>query len=169
MYNDFVIVGPAQNPAGLKMNDSAATVFKKIAEKNSPFASRADDSGTHKKEKQIWVNASFKPSGKWYMETGQGMGETLIIANEKGAYCLTDRGTYIAYKNKINLPILCQGDLVLFNPYGIIAVSPARQPHVKYVYAMALIGWLTSPEGQKIIGDFKKDGEVMFYPSAYSK
>ena len=108
----------------------------------------------------------IKPGGKWYLETGQGMGATLQIADEKKAYCLVDRGTYITYEKKVALVILCEGDERLFNPYGIIAVNPKRHPHVNYAYAMALIGWVASPEAQKIIGEFKKGGKVLFHPSA---
>ncbi len=169
MYNDFVIVGPPKNPAGINQNDPASQAFQKIATSSNPFASRGDDSGTHKKEKQIWEQTNITPAGAWYLETGQGMGQTLTIAHEKQAYTLTDRGTYIAYKDKIDLVILCQDDQLLFNPYGIIAVNPARHPHVKYPYAMKLIGWITSPSAQKIIAEFKKDGEAMFYPNKYPR
>lgn len=164
MYNDFVIVGPPKNPAKINQNDPARQAFQKIAESSSPFASRGDDSGTHKKEKQIWNQANITPAGTWYLETGQGMGQTLTIAHEKMAYSLTDRGTYTAYKDKIDLVILCQSDQLLFNPYGIIAVNPTRHPHVKYTYALALIDWITSPNAQQIIAEFKNNGEVMFYP-----
>lgn len=168
MYNDFVIVGPKDDLARVKGNN-AVVAFLKIANKKYFFVSRGDESGTHKKEKKLWKLAGIKlkPQRKWYLEAGQGMGATLQIANEKKAYCLVDRGTYIAYEDKIDLVILCEGDERLFNPYGIIAVNPLRHPHVNYTYAMALIGWVTSPEGQKIIGEFKKGGKVLFYPNAY--
>jgi tungstate transport system substrate-binding protein len=166
MYNDFVIIGPQDDPAGIRGNDAPAA-FKKIAGKKWFFASRGDESGTHKREKKLWELAGLTPQGKWYLETGQGMGATLQLADEKLAYCLVDRGTYIAYEKKIGLTVLCQGDERLHNPYGIIAVNPQRHPHVNYVYAMALIGWITSPEGQRIIGEFKKDGKALFHPSAY--
>ncbi len=166
MYNDFIIVGPEIEPAGIK-GKIAVESLKAISDKNETFVSRGDDSGTHKKEKALWKEAGTEPSGTWYLETGQGMGATLTIANEKQGYTLVDRGTYIAYEDKVNLVILSEGDERLFNPYGIIAVSPAKHAHVKYLYAMALIGWITSVEGQKIIGDFKKDGKVLFHPSAY--
>lgn len=166
MYNDFVIVGPESDPVGIKGKDAAES-FKAIEAKHATFASRGDDSGTHKKEKALWKEAGIEPSGTWYLETGQGMGATLTLANEKQAYTLVDRGTYIAYEDKVDLIILSEGDERLFNPYGIIAVSPAKHPHVKYLYAMALIGWITSVEGQKAIGEFKKNGKVLFYPSAY--
>lgn len=165
MYNNFVIIGPPNDPAGVKGND-VVTAFSKIANKNFLFVSRGDESGTHIKEKEIWGLAKIKPEGRWYLEVGQGMGQTLWIAYNKGAYCLVDKGTYITYKNKIDLVILCEGDIRLFNPYSVIAVSPYIHPHANYVYAMAFIGWLTSPEAQKIIGSFKKNGELLFHPNA---
>lgn len=166
MYNDFIIVGPEGDPAAIK-GKSAVEALEAISGKNATFASRGDDSGTHKKEKALWKEAGIEPSGTWYLETGQGMGATLTLANEKQGYTLVDRGTYIAYEEKVDLVILSEGDERLFNPYGIIAVSPAKHPHVKYLHAMALIGWITSVEGQKVIGEFKKNGKVLFYPSAY--
>ncbi len=166
MYNDFIIVGPETDPAGIK-GKGVVESLKAIFDKNETFASRGDDSGTHKKEKTLWKEAGMEPSGTWYLETGQGMGATLTLANEKQGYTLVDRGTYIAYEDKVDLVILSEGDERLFNPYGIIAVSPAKHAHVKYLYAMALIGWITSAEGQKIIGEFKKGGKVLFCPNAY--
>ena len=175
MYNDFIIIGPKNGPAGIKGMKDVAMALKQIADKcaqpsresgKASFASRGDDSGTHKKEKSLWKAAGVVPKGSWYMETGQGMGPTLQIADEKRGYTMTDRGTYLAYKDKIDLPILVEGDERLFNPYGIIAVNPAKHPHANYVYAMALIGWITSVEGQKIIADYKKFGEVLFHPTA---
>jgi len=169
MYNDFIIIGPKEDPAGIKGMKDAAMALKQIAEKEASFASRGDNSGTHQKEKSLWKAAGIAPKGSWYMETGQGMEQTLQIADEKRGYTLTDRGTYLAYKEKISLPILVEGDERLFNPYGVIAVNPAKHPHVKYVYAMALIGWVTSVEGQKIIASYKKYDEPLFYPTALSK
>ena len=166
MYNDFVIVGPVNDPGGIKGKDPIESL-KKIYANKAKFTSRGDDSGTHKKEKLLWEIAGLKPEGEWYLETGQGMGATIQIADEKQAYTLVDRGTYIAYEDKVDLIILSEGDKRLFNPYGIIAVNPAKHPHVHYVYAMTLIGWVTSPEGQKIIGDFKKGGKALFHPNAY--
>ena len=166
MYNDFVIVGPVNDPGGIKGKDAVESL-KKIYANKATFTSRGDDSGTHKKEKLLWEIAGLKPEGEWYLETGQGMGATIQIADEKQAYTLVDRGTYIAYEDKVDLIILSEGDKRLFNPYGIIAVNPAKHPHVHYVYAMTLIGWVTSPEGQKIIGDFKKGGKALFHPNAY--
>ncbi|OGP54936.1 MAG: tungsten ABC transporter substrate-binding protein [Deltaproteobacteria bacterium RBG_13_52_11] len=170
MHNDFVIIGPNADPAGIGKAKTAAEAFKLIAHKRAPFVSRGDQSGTHSKELSLWVKARVRPSGRWYIETGMGMGEVLIMAHEKGAYTLTDKGTYLAFQKegKINLPILFEGDPTLFNPYGIIAVNPARQPHVNYILAMALIGWVTSQEGQRIIADFGKGkyGVPLFYPDA---
>lgn len=164
MHNDFLIIGPADDPAGIKGND-AIEAFRKIASRKWFFVSRGDESGTHRKEKKLWELVGMKPRGKWHLETGQGMGATLQIANEKRAYCLIDRGTYIAYAGKVELVILCEGEENLFNPYGIIAVSPKRHPDVNYVYAMALIDWVTSPEAQKLIGEFKKEEKVLFHPA----
>ena len=164
MYNDFVIVGPAEDPARTK-GTNAVAALQKIVEGEQPFVSRGDESGTHAKEKRLWELAGIDPGGNWYVETGQGMGATLQMADEKRAYCLTDRGTYIALEKKLNLVILCEGDERLYNPYGIIAVNPHLHPHVNYLYAMTLIGWVTSPQGQKIIGEFKKNGKVLFHPN----
>jgi tungstate transport system substrate-binding protein len=164
MYNDFVIVGPPSDPAGIRGTDEPSQALKKIAAVQAPFISRGDDSGTHKKELSLWKVAEIAPGGAWYMETGQGMGASLEIANEKRGYVLADRGTYIAYRDKLTLDVLCEGDPVLHNPYGIIAVNPARHPHVRYMEAMMLIAWVTSPEGQRIIERFKSGGELLFYP-----
>jgi tungstate transport system substrate-binding protein len=170
MHNDFVIIGPAADPAGIRTAKTAVEAFKLIARKRAHFVSRGDKSGTHGKELSLWKKAGVTPAGSWYMESGMGMGEVLIMAYEKGAYTLTDRGTYLAFQKdgKINLPILFEGDPTLFNPYGIIAVNPARHPSVNYVMAMALIGWVTSPEGQRVIADFgkKKFGVPLFFPDA---
>lgn len=168
MYNDFIIVGPKEDPAGIR-GDDAVKALKKIIRKKWFFTSRGDESGTHKKEEKLWGLAGIKPKGRWYLETGQGMGLTLQIADEKRAYCLVDRGTYIAYEKKVDLSILCEGDERLFNPYGIIAINPDRHPHVKYIHAMALIGWITSPEGRRIISEFKIEGKALFHPSANMK
>ena len=168
MFNDFVILGPPNDPAGIKGVKDAVSAMKKIAEKKSPFISRGDNSGTHQKEKSIWKLCQITPSGSWYMEAGQGMEATLLMAKEKRAYTLSDRGTYLAFKNKTDLQILFEGDMArLGNPYSIIAINPAKYKHVNYVYAMALVGCVTSVEGQKIIGNFKTPaGEVMFHPTA---
>ncbi len=166
MYNDFVLVGPETDPARLKGSSAPADALRLIAGATAPFISRGDDSGTHKKEKQLWALAGIEPEGKWYMEAGQSMGAVLQIADEKRAYTLTDRGTWIAFAEKLDLIIVVEGDPTLFNPYGIIAVNPAKHPEINYMGAMLLIGWLTSPEGQRLIGDFRKGGNALFIPSA---
>lgn len=168
MYNDFIIIGPEKDPAKIKSMTDAQEALKKIALAQAPFISRGDDSGTHKKELKLWEKAGIKPQGKWYFEAGQGMGPVLNMANEKQAYALSDRGTYLANGGKIGLKILCEGDPILNNPYGVIAVNPAKFPHVKYIYVMAYIGWLTSSEGQTIIREFGKDkfGQPLFIPTA---
>jgi len=166
MYNDFVLVGPETDPAGIGGMPDAVAALTAISERGAPFVSRGDDSGTHKKEKTLWKEAGIAPSGDRYLESGQGMGPTLLMADEKRGYALTDRGTFSAYKGKIALVVLSEGDPRLFNPYGIIAVNPARHPHVRYVLAMALIGWVTSPEGQKIIAAFKVGDKTLFHPMA---
>lgn len=164
MYNDFIVLGPSNDPAKIKEEKSAVSALTKISNQKSFFVSRGDDSGTDKKEKSLWQIANITPDGEWYMEAGQGMGATLQIANEKQAYVLCDRATFIAYKNKIGLVILCEGDSLLFNPYGVIAVNPDRYSHVKYMEAMQLIAWVTSIEGQNIIREYKIEGEILFYP-----
>ena len=166
MYNDFIVLGPSNDPAKIKEEKSIVSALTKIANQNAFFISRGDDSGTDKKEKSLWQMANIKPDGAWYMEAGQGMGATLQIANEKQAYVLCDRGTFIAYKNKIGLVILYEGDALLFNPYGVIAVNPDRYAHVKYMEAMQLIAWVTSIEGQNIIREYKIEGEILFHPVA---
>ena len=166
MYNDFVIIGPEADPAGIKEAQSAAEAFQKIANAKAEFISRGDDSGTHKKEKLIWQEAGLTPEGNWYQEAGQGMGAVLTMANDKQVYTMADRGTYLAFSKKIDLQVLFEGAPILYNPYGIIAVDPAKYPDVNYLKAMALIAWITSPEGQKIIQEFGKDtfGIPLFYP-----
>ena len=166
MHNDFVLLGAKSYPAKIKGSPSASDAFKKIAETSSPFVSRGDNSGTHKKEMAVWESAGIKPSGEWYIEAGQGMGAVLQIANDKLAYTLSDRGTYLAYKDKIDISIVYEGDKALFNPYGIIAVNPEKHPHTRIELAKKLIDFITGPEGQKIIKDFKINGEQLFYPDA---
>jgi len=166
MYNDFIILGPTADPAGVNGMEDAAAAFTKIAEASSNFVSRGDDSGTNKKELSLWSTAGIEPSGSWYIETGQGMGASLNVANEKQAYILADRGTYLAYKADLDLEILVEGDPELFNPYGIIPVNPAMHTHVNYQMAMAFVGYITSQQGQKIINEYTAYGEVLFNPSA---
>jgi tungstate transport system substrate-binding protein len=169
MHNDFVIVGPKSDPEKLKEAKTAVDAFKRLAEGKAEFISRGDDSGTHKKEKALWKAAGIKPAGKWYVEAGQGMGAVLQMAFNKQAYALTDRGTLIAYEGKIDLPIVFQGDKGLFNPYGVMAVNPKKHPKAQYDLAKKFIDYITGPEGQKIIADYKKNGKQLFFPDAIKK
>ena len=166
MYNDFVVVGPPDDPAGLRGTVDAAGAFTKLAASGATFISRGDESGTHQKEKELWQRAGVVPAGPWYVSAGQGMGEVLLMANERRAYTLTDRATFVVYKQRGDLAIVTQGDPLLRNPYTVTAVNPARHPHAKYVAAMQLIAWLTSPEGQALIGGFAPQGDVLFHPVA---
>jgi tungstate transport system substrate-binding protein len=168
MYNDFVIVGPASDPAGIKGLSSASEAFKRIAAKKTIFVSRGDDSGTHKKELAIWKRAAIQPDGDWYIETGQGMGGTLRVAEQKQAYTLADRGTYLASKDSLSLVVLVEGDKLLLNQYGVIAVNPKKFPQVKYTLAQKFIEFLVSDEGQTLIGEFGKEkyGQSLFTPNA---
>jgi tungstate transport system substrate-binding protein len=166
MYNDFVILGPKDDPARIKGTEDLKEALERIYNTNSTFVSRGDDSGTDKKEKSLWVMAGLRPKGRWYLETGQGMNATLRIADEKGAYCLVDRGTYLFNKNKIKLEIMFEADKHLLNPYSVIAVSPYRFSWVRYQLSMCLIGWLTSPECQKMIGNYRVAGYPLFYAQA---
>jgi len=169
MYNDFVIIGPTDDPAGVKGIKSAAEAFKKIAG-SSQFVSRGDNSGTHTKELSIWKKIGTEPKGqKWYLEVGQGMEKTQRIANEKRAYTLTDRGTWLGTRNKdkLEMAVVLEGDPVLFNQYGVMAVNPEKHKHVKYKEAMEFINWLISKEGQQAIASFKdKNGNQLFIPNA---
>lgn len=170
MYNDFIIVGPPEDPAKIKGLKVAKEAFEKIASAQASFVSRGDKSGTHTKELAIWKAAGINPKGNWYIESGKGMGEVLNMANEKKGYTLSDRGTYLAYRRKTSSIILCEGDPLLGNHYHIIAVNPAKFPHVKKVLAIKLIEWITSKEGQEIIRDFKdKNGNLLFTPTAGQK
>jgi tungstate transport system substrate-binding protein len=166
MYNDFVIVGPKSDPAAIKETKTATEALARIAQSESIFVSRGDDSGTHKKELSLWKAAKTDPAGSWYREAGQGMGKVLQIAAEMDAYTLTDRGTWLAYQAKSPLQISYQRDPLLFNPYGIIAVNPARHPDTNHVGANALIKWFISPDGQNMIGNFRIGKNTLFTPSA---
>lgn len=166
MYNDYVIVGPKNDPAKIKGAKTAVEAFKRLAEGKADFISRGDDSGTHQKERELWKAAGIKPEGRWYIEAGQGMGPVLQMAFDKKAYALADRGTFIAYEGKLDLVILSEGDKALFNPYGIIAVNPKKHPKVKYDLAKKFIDYVTGPEGQKVIADFKVHGKQLFFPDA---
>lgn len=164
MYNDFVIIGPADDPAGVKSAKTAAEAFTKIADKPATFISRGDQSGTDVKEKAIWKSAGIQPSGSWYRSAGQGMGEVIIMATEQRAYTLSDRGTYNAFRHgKTDLQILFQNEPGLLNPYGVIAVNPKKFPQVKYDLAMKFIDYITGPEGQGIIANFKVGGDPIFF------
>jgi tungstate transport system substrate-binding protein len=170
MYNDFVIVGPASDPARIAGLTEAEEAFKKIAEAKAPFASRGDDSGTNKEEMRLWEAAGVdakKASGDWYLETGSGMGATLNTAVGKNAYTLTDRGTWLSFANKDDFKILVEGDPKLFNQYGVILVNPEKHPNVKAKQGQAFIEWLTGPEGQGAIADYKIDGQQLFFPNAH--
>lgn len=167
MHNDFVILGPADDPAGIKGMINGSEALKQIAESQSDFLSRGDDSGTHTKERSLWITAGITPTGVWYKETGQGMGAVLAMADEVQGYTLTDRGTYLAMKDKLTLQVLVEGDPNLFNPYGVIAVNREKHNQVNFDGAMEFILFLTSRKGQTIIRDFKKNGEVLFYPDIF--
>jgi tungstate transport system substrate-binding protein len=170
MYNDFVIIGPPDDPAKIKGLKSVTEAFKRIAASGSPFVSRGDKSGTNIKELAIWKQAGLDPKGqKWYMEVGQGMEKTQRVANEKRAYTLTDRGTWLATKDKdkLDMLVVLEGDPVLFNQYGVMAVNPEKHKNVKNKEAMVFINWLISPEGQEAIKSFKdKHGNALFVPNA---
>lgn len=171
MYNDFVVIGPASDPAGIK-GKSASEAFKLIAAKNASFASRADKSGTHMAELRIWKAAGVAAPDKerWYIQTGQGMLDTINVAGERGGYVLTDRGTFIKYeanhKGKPPLVIVVEGDDFLTNQYSVIPVNPKKHDNVKYDLAKKLSNWLTSPKTQKAIADFKLEGKQLFFPNA---
>lgn len=166
MYNDFVLIGPNNDPAKIRGEKDVLAAMKKIADARWKFVSRGDDSGTDQMEKSYWKALNLKPEGKWHFSAGQGMGEVLMMAGEMRAYTLTDRGTYISFRDKIGLPVLMQGDARMFNPYGIIAVNPKKYPDANYAGATRMIEWITSPAGQKLIADFKVGGEQLFTPSA---
>jgi len=167
MHNDFVILGPKSDPAGIKGHTSAIDAFELIAEKGAPFVSRGDDSGTNAKELDIWEDAGMNPKGKgWYFEAGAKMGDALLLAGGKNAYILSDRGTFLNYESRLRLRILVEGDPLLRNQYSVIAVSPTKFPSVRYREAMDFIAFVTSPEGQKIIASYVKHGVNLFYPDA---
>ncbi|WP_303720684.1 substrate-binding domain-containing protein [Malonomonas rubra] len=163
MYNDFVVLGPDSDPAGVMGTKDAATAMAKIAASKSTFVSRGDDSGTHTREKQLWKKADVTPSGDWYLEAGRGMGEVIVMAGERQGYTLSDRGTYIAYSDKTPLKIAVEGDAGLFNPYGAIMVNPVKHPHVKVELAKKFLNFLVSDEAKKLITGFRKGGKQLFY------
>ncbi len=164
MHNDFVIVGAQKDPADIRHLRTAAKALLKIAQAQAPFVSRGDDSGTHKKEIQLWRQAGIEPEGRWYYVIGQGMGAALQFADNKQAYLLTDRGTWLAMKDKLELTLLLQGDPLLHNPYHIITIPPERCPNVAFESARQYAAFLTGPVGQKLIAEFKVHGQQLFYP-----
>jgi tungstate transport system substrate-binding protein len=169
MYNDFVVVGPPDDPAGIADAPDVATALQQIADSGALFVSRGDDSGTHIREEMLWENAGINVTpNDWYQSIGQGMGATLTFANEEGGYTLTDRGTFIARdgQNGFSLVVLVEGDENLFNPYGVIAINPALHSHVNAALASDFINWLVSPETQQAIGDYKRNGQQLFFPNA---
>ena len=168
MYNDFVIVGPQDDPAGVAGMSDVVAALTQIADSKSAFASRGDDSGTHTKERNLWKDAGIDAaasSGDWYRETGSGMGATLNTGIGMGAYVLTDRATWIAFENKGDYQVLVEGDEKLFNQYGIILVNPEKYPHVKVEEGQAFIDWILSTEGQQAIASYKLDGQQLFFPN----
>lgn len=169
MYNDFVVVGPASDPAGVKGSKDVAASLSKIAEAKAPFVSRGDDSGTNKAELALWKIAKLDPAkadGGWYRSIGQGMGPTLNTAAAMNGYTLTDRGTWLNFKNRGPLTVLVEGDKRLFNQYGVMLVNPAKFPHVKAADGQTFVDWLVSAEGQKAIADYTINGEQLFFPNA---
>jgi tungstate transport system substrate-binding protein len=169
MYNDFVLIGPKSDPAGIKGNSDIAAALQAIKAKAAPFISRGDRSGTHIAELDLWKAAGIaiaKDRGPWYKEIGQGMGAALNTASASNAYVLADRGTWIAFKNRGELDIVVQGDKRLFNQYGVMLVNPAKHPHVKKEVGQAFIDWLVSAAGQKAIADYKIEGQQLFFPNA---
>jgi tungstate transport system substrate-binding protein len=174
MFNDFVVVGPEDDPAGIDGMGSATDALVAIADAGATFVSRGDNSGTHTKELNLWEAAGTEPGGDWYQETGTGMGEALNVANQQGAYTLSDRGTFISQRSEIDLTVLVQGPIeggpeILSNPYGIMAVNPGVHENANYDLAMAYIGWITSPGAQNAISEYQMNGEQLFFPEAVSE
>lgn len=170
MYNDFVLIGPKDDPAGIKGSKDIVAALKTIKDKGAPFVSRGDRSGTHVAELALWkaagIDAEAKDLGPWYKSIGQGMGAALNFASASNAYVLADRGTWLSFKNRGELVIAVEGDRKLFNQYGVMLVNPAKHPAVKKELGQQFIDWLISPEGQKTIADYKINGEQLFYPNA---
>ncbi|MBU0928983.1 MAG: substrate-binding domain-containing protein [Spirochaetes bacterium] len=165
MYNDFIVVGPASDPAGLKGSADSAAAFAKLAAAQAQFVSRGDKSGTHVKELDIWKAAKIVPSGSWYKEAGQGMEQVIIMADGLQGYALADRGTWIAVKDKTSLAVCYEGDAGLFNPYGVITVNPAKNVAINAFGAKAFLEWLTSERGQGLIASYKLGGQTLFFPN----
>jgi tungstate transport system substrate-binding protein len=167
MHNDFIIVGPVDDPAKIAGVKAAKDAFAKIAAAGAPFVSRGDKSGTNTKELDLWAAAAVKPKGAWYKEAGQGMGTVLTMSNDLKSYTLSDRGTWIALQDKLpGLRVLFEGEAALFNPYGVIAVNPEKHPEVNYMAAMQYIAWVTSVQGQKVIREYTMKGQQLFTPDA---
>lgn len=166
MYNDYVIVGPARDPAGIRDADSAADAFARIARIQAPFASRGDDSGTHRAELRIWRDAAIIPEGSWYRELGSGMGGTLNTAAGMDAYALSDRGSWNSFENRQQLEMLYAGDPAMHNQYGSVLIDPARHPHIRHELARQWHDWLLSEAGQAAIAEFRVGGEQLFFPNA---
>jgi tungstate transport system substrate-binding protein len=169
MYNDFVVIGPKADPAKIAGNKDVSDALRKIAAAKAPFISRGDRSGTHEAELRLWKQAGVdlaSVKGDWYREIGQGMGPALNMASSSNAYVLSDRGTWLAFKNRGDLSILTEGDKLLFNQYGVMLVNPAKHASVKAKDGQAFVDWLVSAEGQKAIGDYKVGGERLFFPNA---
>ena len=167
MHNDFVLVGPGDDPAGIGGTSDVAAALRRIGEGGQVFVSRGDDSGTHKKELELWEAAAFDPrpaSGAWYRESGSGMGATLNVASAMAGYTLTDRASWVSFGNKGELEILVEGDPRLHNPYAVIVVNPERHPHVRSVEAQTFVDWLTSARGQAAIAAYRVDGQQLFFP-----
>ena len=171
MYNDFVIIGPKEDPAKVRSSKSASGALKAIEQAKVSFVSRSDNSGTHILEKSLWKAAGIEPKGTWYIETRQGMGATLYIANERNAYTITDRGTYLALRNRVNLPILVEGDRALLNIYSVMEVNPTNGPRINSVVGKAFADFMVAPETQNVIRNFgvEKFGQSLFVPVAGKK
>jgi len=169
MYNDFVIIGPASDPARIAGLRDTHQALRRITEARAPFVSRGDRSGTHAAELRLWQGAGVDPAGgrgQWYREVGQGMGPALNTAAAQNAYILADRGTWLSFRNRQDLKVLVEGDARLFNQYGVMLVNPQRHPHVKAADGQRFIGWIVSPAGQAAIAGYKIDGEQLFFPNA---
>lgn len=165
MYNDFIVVGPREDPARAHGRD-VVEAFRKIARAQAAFASRADKSGTHSAELRYWKMAGIEPRGAWYRETGAGMGPTLNTASGMNAYALADRGTWLSFRNRGELVVLVEGDARLFNQYGVILVNPVKHPEVKKAMGQRFVDWLISPQGQRAIADYRIAGQQLFFPNA---
>ena len=165
MYNDFVLVGPASDPAKVRGSRDVIAAFRRIVDARATFVSRGDDSGTDKMEKSYWRAAGSKPQAAKYLAAGQGMGEVLVMAGNQRAYTLSDRATYGAYRTRVDLDVLVEGDTRMFNPYGVIAVNPARYRDANFRGAMRFIEWITGPDARRAIAEFRVNGQQLFYPA----